>query len=291
MEDNQQDFEIGLFGDNLVVNSLMKSEINFISFSYIQKLNAIKKHLKTLISKDDDCINFDKVTNENVIFENFKLILFNMEETSFVKCENCDLILKFNANNFESFKKHVSDCKVLNNEIDEKLIINKSHKHDLADECAYYSAVSCRPFRTFETKSFHRLAQQLVNLGSTYGSFDVSKVLPVGTTVSSHIPSVAKKVKDALRKIIDELENYVLIFDHWSPKYVKTKYLGIKLYFYDPEIGKFKSRLLVNKAVVDGCSDTTLKYYDEVFKEYNINELKVVAVVTGMLFHNNYYAL
>lgn len=275
-----QDSNITNFGDTLIINSLIDNGIDFCSLNNNQQINEIKKFLNSLINKDDENVLLVNVNKDKELFDAYETIFYQSEETSFLKCKNCVLIFKLNSNNYESLKHHSLNCKDIDYQIDSKLIINKNHKYDLANECAFYSATSCRSFRTFQTAEFKRLAQQLISIGNTYGNIDASKVLPVNTTVSNHITIVAKSIRESVKVLITNLKSYVIIFDHWSPKYTRQKFLGIKLYFYDNQTKKFKSRLLVNKPVKDGTSELTLNYYDETIELFEINEEKIVAVVT-----------
>jgi len=57
-------------------------------------------------------------------------------------------------------------------------------KQKLTEKCVEYCCKDIRPFRSIEGGGFIELAQQLINIGATYGSVAAQDVLPDPTTVS-----------------------------------------------------------------------------------------------------------
>jgi hypothetical protein len=65
-------------------------------------------------------------------------------------------------------------------------------------------AVDMRPFMFMKGKDFLNFAQNLINIGATFGRINVTDVLPHRTTVSNHVLSVHSSLKE---KFIEKLQN------------------------------------------------------------------------------------
>ncbi len=111
------------------------------------------------------------------------------------------------------------------------------------------SAKEMTPFSLIEKQGFILLAQELINIGATYGKVNVERILSNRKSVSNHIDNIDIKLKGL---VIEELKNIKaigIICDHWVHDFNKNIYLTIT---YQRHRNKSKSfRISAEKCIVN----------------------------------------
>lgn len=279
MQDNLIDFEFEYLGDSLLLDLARVAGLESGASSQASNTQLIKTKLKELVADKSERVSLVDCDSSQECLKNFKTILFDQSETSFVHCSFCSSLFKLNQAHLETIRAHPDTCVgLIDRQVNESGAIGQALKFEFANECAFYSATDCRALSLFGTAGFTRLAQQLINIGHNYGNIDASKVLPHGSTVSRHVPIVANSIRAHLVQLIRTAPHIALIFDHWSTKFKKTKFFGIKLFYRDSN--QFRSRLLCAIPVTSADAVSTLRHYNECVALYQIDETKISANVS-----------
>jgi hypothetical protein len=98
-------------------------------------------------------------------------------------------------------------------------------------------AIDMRPEMFMEGKGFLNFAQNLINIGATFGCINVTHVLPRRTTVSNHVSSVYSSLKE---KFIEKIQRFGVTFDGWLHEYTGASYITITLHYISEEKNKWK---------------------------------------------------
>ncbi|CAM4554540.1 unnamed protein product [Leuciscus chuanchicus] len=113
--------------------------------------------------------------------------------------------------------------------------IPQQAKQKVTEKCVEFCCKDIRPFRSIEGGGFIELAQQLINVGATYGSVAAQDVLPDPTTVSKRCRELATekrtKLVEQLNDILTEVNSIGMTTDIWTEDYHKLSYLTITCHF------------------------------------------------------------
>ncbi|KAL0174601.1 hypothetical protein M9458_030569 [Cirrhinus mrigala] len=113
--------------------------------------------------------------------------------------------------------------------------IPQQAKQKLTEKCVEYCCKDIRPFRSIKGGGFVELAQQLINVGATYGSVAAQDVLPDPTTVSKRCRELAtekrKKLVEQLNDVLTEVNSIGMTTDIWTEDYHKLSYMTITCHF------------------------------------------------------------
>lgn len=104
------------------------------------------------------------------------------------------------------------------------------------------------PFATIEGEGFLELAQELINVGATYGRVKVEDVLPDVTMVSKHTATETEHDRKVLVKEISDIIsaglNVSMTTDMWSDSFRQASYTSVTCHYVTEDF-QLKSRVLV----------------------------------------------
>jgi hypothetical protein len=92
-----------------------------------------------------------------------------------------------------------------------------------------------RPFKFIEGQGFQNFAQNLINIGATFGRINATEVLPHKTTVSNHVSIVYSSLKEKFTEKIQNIQRFGLTFDGWLNQYTGASYITITLHYISEE--------------------------------------------------------
>jgi len=167
------------------------------------------------------------------------------EHVGYVQCKSCGFLMKYDSKRTgnSALQRHVDkNCKspgLLQPSItafaSSSKKIPQRDKQKLTEKCVEYCCKDIRPFRSIEGEGFIELAQQLINIGATYGSVAVQDVLPDSTTVSKRCLELAiekrAKLVEQLNDTLSEVNSIGMTTDIWTEDYHKLSYLTITCHF------------------------------------------------------------
>ena len=108
-------------------------------------------------------------------------------------------------------------------------------KQGVTGKCVSFCAMDIRPFNIVEGEGFKLLAQELIDVGATYGKVPASAVIPCANTVTNHCKTSAGEKREAFTtQIKAHLKNggtVGMTTDMWTDDYRKIHYLAITCHF------------------------------------------------------------
>uniref|UniRef100_H2ZY74 Hermes trasposase DNA-binding domain-containing protein n=1 Tax=Latimeria chalumnae TaxID=7897 RepID=H2ZY74_LATCH len=162
-------------------------------------------------------------------------------------CKYCKTLLKYDSKKTgnSSLQQHAEKSYMTSFVQSEKKILLPK-KSEITDKCVTLLQ-DIRPFETVSGKGFIELAQELINVGATYGRVSASSVLPHPSTISRRCRDIAEqKRKELIPQINDILLSDVSVgmtTDMWTDDYRKIHYMAVTCHYVTPDF-KFKARVL-----------------------------------------------
>ncbi|KAL0162267.1 hypothetical protein M9458_041663 [Cirrhinus mrigala] len=167
------------------------------------------------------------------------------EPVGYVQCKGCGVLMTYDSKRTRNsaLQRHVDGgCKspgLLQPSIttftSTSRKIPQQAKQKLTEKCVEYCCKDIRPFRSIEGGGFVELAQQLINVGATYGSVAAQDVLPDPTTVSKRCRELAtekrKKLVEQLNDVLTEVNSIGMTTNIWTEDYHKLSYMTITCHF------------------------------------------------------------
>ncbi|KAK7130430.1 hypothetical protein R3I93_019921 [Phoxinus phoxinus] len=166
------------------------------------------------------------------------------EPVGYVKCKCCGLLMKYDSKRTgnSALQRHVDRaCKSPGLQQPNIPFASTSRKipqhakQKLTEKCVEYCCKDIRPFRSIEGAGFIELAQQLIQIGATYGSVTAQDILPDPTTVSKRYRELAiekrTKLIEQLNYTLTEVNSIGMTTDIWTEDYHKLSYLTITCHF------------------------------------------------------------
>lgn len=104
----------------------------------------------------------------------------------------------------------------------------------ITEKCVEFCCRDIRPFYVVSGQGFERLAQELINVGATYGRVSAQSILPHHSTVSKACIEKADERREVLAQTLkDALKNgdVAMSTDMWTDDYRKTSYIAITCHF------------------------------------------------------------
>ena len=148
----------------------------------------VKNKLKTGELKRQTC------TGKSEVWKGFKLIVEDVTETcvGFAECNQCGALLSYESRKTgtSALSRHLKNCTGRNDDSKTSILsfITKTAplraKQAITDKCVDFCCQDLRPFSVVTGEGFKSLAQELINVGSTFGRVPVDSVLPHYSTVS-----------------------------------------------------------------------------------------------------------
>jgi hypothetical protein len=65
---------------------------------------------------------------------------------------------------------------------------------------ALFCSKDLRPFNFIDDERFQCLAQELINIGATYGKINFKDIKPSKNTISNYMPKIFNKIEDSVIK-------------------------------------------------------------------------------------------
>lgn len=236
-----------------------------------------KQLLLSLMQSNDPMIGFKEVNSKMDYMKLFKRIIRDDLETDYVKCNNCPVIIKYNAKTgTNSVKRHkCSETPVQPIESIERHLYRPSKseatfKSDLTDVLVLFIARDMRPINIINGQGFRLLAEKLIEIGSKNPNIPLDNVLPTDRTVSNHIKLMYEKIKEKLIKTLENIESIGITCDHWTQDIVKTSYITLTIqYIINCQI---KSRVLATIKTTDKTAITTKTEVKNILNDFNLSE-------------------
>jgi hypothetical protein len=262
-------------------SDLIESQTQFIDlFSDNNDDESDIKFITKLIKLKSDRINYNIGKGKSDVWKVFEKVLIDNKETSFVKCNKCEKLLKYNSKSGNStLIRHKENCKQNVNQLTLTNMFKdySTYKTKLADSAAICSSVDLLPFSFIEGKGFNLLANDLIKIGKPNTQFiDINKLLPNAKTVSNHINSMYEKFKKILITELELIEYYGLTCDHWVHDITKNNYLTLTIQYF--KNNSLKERVLFTKEVNDKKAMTTKDNIKEILIEFGLKYKSYIMV-------------
>ncbi|KAL0179893.1 hypothetical protein M9458_025335, partial [Cirrhinus mrigala] len=104
----------------------------------------------------------------------------------------------------------------------------------LTEKCIEFCCKDIRPFYVLSGHGFQALAQELINVGGTYGRVSAQSILPHHSTVSKACIEKADERREVLAQTLkDALKNgdVAMSTDMWTDDYKKISYIAITCHY------------------------------------------------------------
>lgn len=176
--------------------------------------------------------------------------------TGYVQCSKCKVLLKYDSKKTgtSSLSRHIALCghsattTTQQQQPMSKFMAQKvplKTKQAVTEKCVYMCAKDIRPFYVVKGDGFVELAQELINVGATYGRVAASSVLPSPNTVATHCRNLAEEKREEFAKQVKEILNkggkVGMSTDMWTDDFRKIHYLSITCHYVSEDfelIGK-----------------------------------------------------
>ncbi|KAL7380417.1 hypothetical protein ABVT39_017576 [Epinephelus coioides] len=119
-------------------------------------------------------------------------------------------------------------------------------KSEVTTKCVNFCCMDIRPFETIAGTGFKQLAQELINVGATYGRVSAKELLPDPTTIFRRCKIMANDKRGETVEEIKEvmsLINIGMTTDMWTDDFRKMIYMAITCHYISPKY-EMKSKLL-----------------------------------------------
>lgn len=131
-----------------------------------------------------------------------------------------------------------------------------------------------RPFEIVTGQGFKDFAQEMINIGFTYGSIQVDELLPHPTTISRNIIKDAEAIKSSLKVLLKDIFDMVggaFTTDMWTDDYRKISYISLTVHYIDEDWQMREQVLAASKFPdVRHTADNIKKTILNILKSYNL---------------------
>ncbi|CAL9694246.1 unnamed protein product [Knipowitschia caucasica] len=179
----------------------------------------------------------------------------------FVQCRHCHALLAFETKKTgtSSLIRHTKACRQKRQDEATKSQqqtpmtsfitvpkVPQRLKQAITDKCVDFCTKDLRPFYTVSGEGFQALAQELINIGASYGRIAASSVLPHHGTISK---ACLEKAEMKREQLVSELKQTLasgdigMSTDMWTDDYRKMSYIAITCQFINSDF------LLVGKTL------------------------------------------
>lgn len=188
-------------------------------------------------------------TRTSEVWKSFKLIVENATETCvvFAECSQCGSLLSYESKKTGTsmLSRHLNSCTGKSDDRQTSILsfVPKTGplraKPAITDKWVDFCCQDLRPFSVVSGKGFKSLAQELINVGSTFGRVPVHSVLPYYTTVSK-VCTEKTEVKRSLliervKKALASGCDVAMSTDMWTDVYRKMSYIAITCHFTETD--------------------------------------------------------
>ena len=164
-------------------------------------------------------------------------------------CTVCKSVLNYDCKKTGSsqIKCHAAHCKpephgnkkqqLLTSHFNSKSIkLNDSERLKIKNAELEFCVRGNHFFNSLENDDLITLLQQLVNIASEHGSFDVKDVLYERKTISSFCKEKAAEIKESLRFVLtepQEAEYLAVTLDLWTDDYIHMSFIDVHAFWID----------------------------------------------------------
>jgi len=160
-----------------------------------------KIELQSLVRKKSERVTFmpnsGKTTSD--AWKNFVLIAIDGERGDYVKCINCDGVLRWKSRDgTHGLKTHLKYCSKPSTTrtmfdlpgITKAVSVPASVKSSVADSVVTMCAKDIRSFNIVDGDGFKEFVDKVLSVGAKYSGISATDILPSVTTVSRHLAEV-----------------------------------------------------------------------------------------------------
>ncbi|KAL4113024.1 hypothetical protein QTP88_016728 [Uroleucon formosanum] len=193
-------------------------QINSISTTSTTKI-ASKSSIKRKLMSDTGEYTLVPQEGKSEVWKKFRKVLNVVENiddpdspeqisTGFIACINCKDLYGQNSST-ATLSRHRCNLGVGSKEkIDayfeimnkKKKDIPKKLKDETIEKCVKYCSMDIKPMYSIESEGFKQFGQFLLDVGAKYGKIDIADILPHPTTVSRHIETTTKEIRNNIFK-------------------------------------------------------------------------------------------
>ncbi|KAL4097820.1 hypothetical protein QTP88_022528 [Uroleucon formosanum] len=229
-------------------------QINPISTTSTTKI-ASKSSIKRKLMSDTGEYTLVPQEGKSEVWKKFRKVLNVVENiddpdspeqisTGFIACINCKDLYGQNSST-ATLSRHRCNLGVGSKEkIDayfeimnkKKKDIPKKLKDETIEKCVKYCCMDIKPMYSIEGEGFKQFGQFLLDVGAKYGKIDIADILPHPTTVSRHIETTTKELRNNIFKdlfFIIEKKYCASTCDLWTDDFRRNSYMSITLHYID----------------------------------------------------------
>uniref|UniRef100_H3ADM1 BED-type domain-containing protein n=1 Tax=Latimeria chalumnae TaxID=7897 RepID=H3ADM1_LATCH len=190
-------------------------------------------------------LKLKKGTSKSTVWKNYDVVFSDKSPCGYMQCKSCKILLKYdnkktgNSPQQRHAKKPSQSYMTSFVQSEKKIPVPKKKKKN--NKCVTLCCKDIRPFETVSGKGFIELAQELVNVGATYGRVPANSV----TTPKRCHDIAEQKRKELIPQINDILSDasVSMTTDMWTDDYRKIHYMAVTCHYVIPDF-KFKARVL-----------------------------------------------
>jgi hypothetical protein len=178
--------------------------------------------------RSDVWLNFDEVVNQQE------------QPVGFAICKNCSQLFKHDYKSGTStLRRHKCPSDESQTKITSfwgKKEIPAAAKEATSKKLINLVCKDLRPFEIIIGQGFREFAQEMINIGATYGILPVNDLFPHPTTISRNVIKQAESVKNDLAlklKYVFELNGGAFTTDMWTDDYRKISYISLTVHYID----------------------------------------------------------
>uniref|UniRef100_H3AQA6 BED-type domain-containing protein n=1 Tax=Latimeria chalumnae TaxID=7897 RepID=H3AQA6_LATCH len=159
---------------------------------------------------------------KSTVWKNYDIVVFSDKSPcGYVQCKSCKTLLKYDSKKMgsSSLQQHaVKGCSrpssssgawptqsYMTSFVQSEKKIPVPKKSEITDKCVTLCCKDIQPFETVSGKGFIELAQELINVGATYGRVSASSVLPHPSTISRRCCDIAEQKRKGLIPQINDI--------------------------------------------------------------------------------------
>jgi hypothetical protein len=175
------------------------------------------------------------------VWSNFEEIVNKDEQpVGFAMCKNCSQVFKYDyKTGTSSLKRHKCPSSEKQPKITSfwgKKEVPTAAKEVTSKRLVNLVCKDIRPFEIIVGQGFREFAQEMINIGATYGTLSVNNLFPHPTTLSRNVVKQAESVKNDLSsklKYVFELTGGAFTTDMWTDDYRKVSYISLTVHYID----------------------------------------------------------
>jgi len=242
---------------------------------------AIQKLLETKSTR----LGFETYEGKSQVWKSFVLVTVDGLKVPFVKCSNCNTLLKWRSKDgTSSLSGHQEHCSNKGSSQTRKITdmpgyknastsaVPSTVKSQMANDLVHMCATDIRPFSIVDGGGFKKVAQKLISIGAQYGNVSVGDVLPCSSTVSRHLESMVACRKSELRDKLAEAVNVAVTTDGWTHALTNVQYITTTVHYIDKDWSMHAHILATRPAVDKHTADYIRNFVVDILLEFGLQK-------------------